>query len=238
MVGVAGAAFFFGGIWLDAFFGLIAVAAFVEFSGLVFKAISSPLYRAIALAAGAAYLGLAAVTLIAADRMIVFFIVGSVIAVDVFAYFFGRRFGGRKIAPSISPSKTWAGLFGGAIGAGVFLAALNQAYATPICRWYYDFMDSFKPPLPDGVFNFDHRCHFTSAPVDMNFILQTLIIGMGIAVVAQAGDFLESWIKRRAGVKDSSNLIPGHGGVLDRVDGIIAVALALGVGQILVRLTL
>ncbi len=55
-----------------------------------------------------------------------------------------------------------------------------------------------------------------------------IVLGAGLAVVAQAGDFLESWLKRRAKVKDSSRLIPGHGGVFDRVDGLIPVAIVAG----------
>jgi phosphatidate cytidylyltransferase len=54
------------------------------------------------------------------------------------------------------------------------------------------------------------------------------LLGAGLALVAQAGDFFESWLKRRAGVKDSSKLIPGHGGVFDRIDGMIPVAIAVG----------
>lgn len=58
--------------------------------------------------------------------------------------------------------------------------------------------------------------------------LIALLIGAFLAVVAQSGDFFESWLKRRAGMKDSSNLIPGHGGVLDRVDGLLPVAIVAG----------
>jgi phosphatidate cytidylyltransferase len=62
------------------------------------------------------------------------------------------------------------------------------------------------------------------------------LIGGGLALLAQAGDFFESWLKRRAGVKDSSRLIPGHGGVFDRIDGMVPVAIAVGVlGALLVR---
>jgi phosphatidate cytidylyltransferase len=62
-----------------------------------------------------------------------------------------------------------------------------------------------------------------------------LLVGLIAAVIAQSGDFFESWLKRRAGVKDSSNLIPGHGGVFDRVDGLLAVAFVLGVLQMVLR---
>ena len=55
------------------------------------------------------------------------------------------------------------------------------------------------------------------------------LVGALLAVVAQAGDFFQSWLKRKAGVKDSSRLIPGHGGVFDRIDGMLAVALVVGV---------
>ena len=107
-------------------------------------------------------------------------------AVDIFAYFAGRAIGGPKLAPAISPNKTWAGLIGGVIGA----AALGWAFAS----WF---------EMPDFFF-------YAGGP---------------LAVVAQAGDLLESWLKRRAGIKDSGSLLPGHGGVLDRLDGLLAVSL-------------
>jgi phosphatidate cytidylyltransferase len=110
-------------------------------------------------------------------------------ATDIFAYFFGRTIGGPKIAPSISPSKTWAGLVGGMIGAGLTGIALTRQFN-----------------LPD-ILN---------------------VLGAPLAVLAQCGDFFESWMKRRAGVKDSGQLIPGHGGVMDRLDGVVPVASVMG----------
>lgn len=109
-------------------------------------------------------------------------------ATDIGAYFAGRAIGGPKIAPAISPSKTWAGLGGGMVAAMVVGWGFQ--------RW---------GGLP-----------------------ATLALTSGlIAVAAQAGDFFESWLKRRAGVKDSGTLLPGHGGVLDRLDGVVtAVPLA------------
>ncbi|MDX2073914.1 MAG: phosphatidate cytidylyltransferase [Alphaproteobacteria bacterium] len=106
-------------------------------------------------------------------------------ATDIGAYFAGRLIGGPKLAPAISPNKTWAGLGGGALA-----AALVAAIAT-----------SFSP-VPSGVGN-------------------AIVLGLALAVLGQAGDLFESWLKRRADVKDSGTLIPGHGGLLDRVDGLI-----------------
>jgi phosphatidate cytidylyltransferase len=110
-------------------------------------------------------------------------------ATDIGAYFSGKAIGGPKIAPSISPNKTWAGLFGGMI------AAMIVAYGV-------------------NVF-------LVGAP-----IAPIVILGLGAicAILAQAGDFAESAWKRQFGIKDASNLIPGHGGVMDRLDGVFLTA--------------
>ena len=228
MVAVAGVVFAVGGLWLDVFVASVALAAFFEFVDLIRKATANLRLRFIGIAAGSVYLALAAFILIEMDPYFVGYLVGAVISVDIFAYFVGRRFGGRKIAPSISPSKTWSGLVGGSLGAGAFSALLSQFYATPVCQWYYDYVDSLGPPLPQGIARFDDRCHMASAPIDFSLVWQSLLVGLLIAVVAQSGDFLESWLKRKAGAKDSGRLIPGHGGVLDRIDGLIAVAFVSG----------
>ena len=114
-------------------------------------------------------------------------------ATDIGAFFIGRAFGRAKLAPTISPNKTLAGLYGGMAGATVFaggwalLAGLN---------W----------PL--------------------------LILAPLFAFAAQAGDLFESWMKRRAGVKDSGALLPGHGGLLDRLDGLVPVAILTAAAQV------
>jgi phosphatidate cytidylyltransferase len=128
--------------------------------------------------------------------------IGVVIATDVGAYFTGRTFGGPKIAPKISPSKTWSGLAGGMFAAGLW--GLLVAYL-----WL----------VIEGP---------SSSPFDRSNLLFAVVAGALLAIVAQAGDFLESWLKRRAGVKDSSRLIPGHGGVFDRIDGLLPVVLISG----------
>ncbi|MBV8869156.1 MAG: phosphatidate cytidylyltransferase [Acetobacteraceae bacterium] len=123
---------------------------------------------------------------------------------DVGAYLAGRLIGGPRLAPCVSPSKTWAGAAGGALA-----SALVSAGAAKF--------------LVLGV-------NVTGA----------LLLGAGLSVIGQAGDLAESAIKRRCGVKDSGRLIPGHGGLLDRLDAALAVApvaailsLALGRGVVL-----
>jgi phosphatidate cytidylyltransferase len=123
-----------------------------------------------------------------------------VIAVDVGAYFAGRAIGGPRIAPKISPAKTWAGLVGGALLAGLVGVLAELVDIGP---------GALIPGAP------------------MVALVGAVLSGVLIAVLAQAGDFFESWMKRRAGVKDSGALIPGHGGLFDRLDGFIAVFFTL-----------
>jgi len=118
-------------------------------------------------------------------RETILWIVACVWATDIGAYFLGSYVGGAKLAPSISPSKTWSGLVGAICTTAVVSAACGLVFnagETPVLA----------------------------------------LTGVAIAVVAQAGDLLESSAKRRAGVKDSGAIIPGHGGILDRIDGLIA----------------
>jgi phosphatidate cytidylyltransferase len=122
---------------------------------------------------------------------------------DVMAYFAGRAFGGPKLCPAISPKKTWSGAIGGTICATVLAVLLPRILGAvaPV-----EFAASVKFVHP-GVL---------------------AIIGVMLSVLAQLGDLLESWIKRRFGAKDASHLIPGHGGVMDRLDGFWAAAVAAG----------
>ena len=104
---------------------------------------------------------------------------------DVAAYFSGRAFGKRKLAPSISPGKTWEGAIGAAVGVVLYGLALRIGFA-------------FAPlSLPLWVFCL-----------------------LGVTAVSVVGDLFESMLKRQAGIKDSSNVLPGHGGVLDRIDSL------------------
>ena len=157
-------------------------------------------------AAGVLYLGPTAIALpwlradLSAGFDNVLFLLLLVWASDIGAYLVGRCIGGPKLAPRISPGKTWSGAVGGlvaAVGVAWLAAALLRPPAAP---W---------PTVP-------------------------LAAALGIA--AQAGDLFESWVKRHFGVKDSGRSIPGHGGLLDRLDAALAVlplaaALALAAGR-------
>jgi phosphatidate cytidylyltransferase len=113
---------------------------------------------------------------------------------DIGAYFAGRRFGRKKLAPTISPNKTVAGLYGGVAAA----ALLGGAWVL---------LRGLGLPL--------------------------LVLAPIYAACAQGGDLFESWMKRSAGVKDSGKLLPGHGGVLDRLDGLVPVAILTAAAQLL-----
>jgi len=160
--------------------GLIAGAAF-------FVAIVTRLPQ---LALGVVYCALPVLALVVLRRqgdglLETFWAMSLVWACDIGAYFAGRTIGGPKLAPTISPNKTWAGLGGGVLAASAFAAFLHMQYGLPLRL-------AFATPL--------------------------------LAALAQGGDLYESWLKRRAGVKDSGTLLPGHGGVLDRLDGLVPVA--------------
>lgn len=117
-------------------------------------------------------------------REILAFGILVVFAADSGAFFVGRTFGNRKIAPEISPGKTWEGLIGGIVAALIASWALSNLLSLE-----YSFT-------------------------------KILSMGLAIAVIGVAGDFGESWIKRLSGVKDSGSIIPGHGGIMDRLDAL------------------
>ena len=202
MLAVAGIAIWLGGAVLDAFIALVAAACFVELALLVAKATPGLPARLAGWVAGAAYIAAAGYALIGFSLEELVLVIGLVIATDTGAYFAGRTIGGPKIAPKISPSKTWAGLFGGMIAAALWFGS--------------------------GIYGV---ASLANSEQPASHVIPFVIGGALLAVAAQAGDFFESWLKRRAGVKDSSRLIPGHGGIFDRVDGLLPVAILLGMAK-------
>lgn len=208
MLAIAGAALVAGGNALVLLILVVATAALVELIRLIVKATANVPWRLAATLAASAYIGLAAAALALMPRPVFVVTILVVIATDVGAYFSGRTIGGPRIAPRISPSKTWAGLAGGMVLAGLWLASVAAV------------VGSATGAVDSAV---------SESDLEPRHVAFGFALGAGLAVAAQAGDFLESWIKRKAGVKDSSRLIPGHGGVLDRVDGILPVALIVGI---------
>lgn len=148
------------------------------------------------LAAGLLYVGLPVVALVSLREhtdvlgrndglLLTFWAMALVWACDSGAFFAGRAIGGPRLAPTISPNKTWAGFIGGLAAAGLFGFALVLLFDLPV---------------------------------------RLAIATPFLAILAQLGDLYESHLKRQAGVKDSGNLLPGHGGLMDQLDGLVAVA--------------
>jgi len=143
------------------------------------------------MAAGGAYMGASCIGLIWIRNdwdnglLAVIWILVLVWAADSGAYAAGRLIGGPKLAPKVSPNKTWAGLAGCVVSAGIAGAGIAQS-------------------------------------ADLDAFYELIAISAFIGLISQMGDLVESGVKRHFGVKDSSKLIPGHGGVLDRVDALLA----------------
>ena len=123
-------------------------------------------------------------------------------ASDIFAYFTGKTIGGLKLAPKISPKKTWAGFIGSSIGAGIVATGLTCPLALE--KW-------------DVV------------TIGQMSWMGYAMMGFILAMFGQMGDLFISFIKRRYKVKDTGTLIPGHGGILDRIDALLLVTLLFGV---------
>ena len=162
--------------------------------GMLATAALAPSDRRVWTAAGIPYaglLGMAPIVLRNDDQygfLAIVFVFAVVWATDIVAYFVGRAVGGPKLAPRISPKKTWSGAVGGTVAA--IAAALLVAVLAGL------------PNLP-----------------------ALGLIAAATSALAQAGDLFESALKRRFGAKDSSHLIPGHGGLMDRLDGFVAAAI-------------
>lgn len=127
-----------------------------------------------------------------AGMIIILWILLVLWATDSGAYFVGRMFGGRRLAPRISPGKTWAGFYGGTAAGviiGVAIAAIIQDFS----------------------------------------IFRTVLASIFLSLVGQCGDLAISALKRHFGVKDMGNIIPGHGGIIDRLDSLLFGAVAVGI---------
>ena len=130
------------------------------------------------------------------------FVMTVVMAADISAYFTGKRFGKNKLAPAISPGKTWEGVFGAMVGVTLYVMVVGWASG----HMHY--------PVFPGI----------------------IVAGWWWVALAVIGDLFESAVKRQAGVKDSGALLPGHGGLLDRIDALTSTLPFAGIALILQRL--
>ena len=186
----------FGPAGMQALQAVVLLAAGAAGLGLFARGIARP--RAFWVTSGLLYCGLPGIALLWLRSVIdgaglTLGLLLVVWATDIGAYFAGRFIGGAKLAPRISPNKTWAGAVGGVIAA--LLTMLAYAY----------------------------KLQLAGAAVAL------MALAAGLSVVTILGDLFESWLKRRAGVKDSGALLPGHGGVLDRLDGLVPAAVIAAV---------
>ncbi len=213
---VVGAFIYAGGTWWAGFVIIVSFAVLREWLRLIRH--RQGFQYALWLTMGLLYIGLTGFLFVELRErpngvITLYSIILGVIATDTFAYFVGRFAGGKKIAPKISPSKTWSGLFGGCLGAFVTTAII--LFYVKENHKFYGVLEILNTFSLIGIF------------------ASSFLIGFLLATVAQAGDFFESWMKRIADVKDSGRLLPGHGGVFDRVDGLLSVTLIAGVAEFL-----
>ena len=138
---------------------------------------------------------------LAHGEWLILFMLALVAAADIGAYFSGTRFGRRKLAPAVSPGKSWEGFFGGIL----------SSLALTIIVWFCALRES-SPELP---------------------LPWWLAIALATVLASILGDLTESMVKRHRGVKDSGSLLPGHGGVMDRLDSISAAAPVFALGLLL-----
>lgn len=128
---------------------------------------------------------------------------------DIFAYFVGRSVGRHLMSPRISPKKTWEGAIASLL-ASLVVGALLFRYSMPISTWL---LDMHLIERKDGLFS-----------LQVPALWPALLLSAALNIAAQLGDLVESLIKRGAGVKDSGTLLPGHGGMLDRIDAMLFAA--------------
>ena len=201
MVAVAGTALWLGGWIWGAFVALVALGAFLEWSRLTMAFARSGVVRFVWHLAGLFYIGMAGLVIVVLRWAPFGLGPLAVILATVIAVDVGAYLFGRTFGgPKIAPSISPSKTWSG-LGGGILGAVIVMLVTIGLLA-------------------------------DSSVSLSDAVLALGVAalaaLVAQVGDFFESWMKRRAGVKDSGNLLPGHGGLLDRLDGLLAVLFVFG----------
>jgi phosphatidate cytidylyltransferase len=152
---------------------------------------------------------------------LVVFLLLVVWAGDVAAYYVGRAWGRRKLAPSISPGKSWEGAIASVLGSMLIAAGLVGLAALQQEPWNSAVLSWLERVCPAAILSYPDELWYW------------LVLAVVVNVAAQVGDLAESALKRSAGVKDSGSILPGHGGVLDRIDALLLAAPALWYAQVI-----
>jgi phosphatidate cytidylyltransferase len=147
--------------------------------------------------------------LIPDGALAVFYLLLVVWAGDIFAFYVGRAIGRHRLAPRISPGKSWEGTAASIIGS-MIVGGLILVYNRPIAERLYDWKLLAGQSVLSG-----------RPTPEANAIWMAILVSASINIAAQFGDLVESMMKRGADIKDSGKLLPGHGGVLDRVDALL-----------------
>ncbi len=189
---------YYGGIYFQIFLALLVVVAVYEWWKMAFRVKNSTIIGLL----GSLYIGVclgAIYGLRAEDNgvLLVFSLFALVWAGDTGAYFAGKFIGGAKMAPVLSPNKTWSGLIGGMIAGGLVFYYMVSVFLDFSNLWVF-------------------------------------VFGAVMGIIGQAGDVAISAMKRFVGVKDTGNIIPGHGGVLDRIDALMPVSLFVFVAYLVI----
>lgn len=210
-----GLCIYMGGYWFDVLCGVFVVLSLGEWVALWYKRfqkVKTSVLDICLIVVGCLYIALAfykiwQIKSLPYKQLMTLLVI---VSTDTGAYIVGKRWGKTLFAPTISPKKTWEGFWGGVIICTLVCSAV--VYVELALLAPYQGFTSF-------VANF-------LGSISVFSLLVLTIRFMFYSIAAHLGDLLESWAKRYLGVKDSSNLIPGHGGVLDRVDSLMGVCMA------------
>ena len=152
---------------------------------------------------------------------VILFLFCVVWAGDIAAFYAGRNWGRRKLAPSLSPGKSWEGAVASVAGSVLAAAALVGFAALQQAPWNAVVLSWLERACPAAILSYSEDLWYW------------LLLAVVVNVAAQVGDLAESALKRSAGVKDSGDLLPGHGGVLDRIDALLLAAPVLWYAQVI-----
>lgn len=193
-----------GGLYASALILLITSLIFFEWTRVCLSSPFTPWKKLGWFVAGCVYVGIALggflslISLSGGGKMVMAYVLLA-LASDTGGYLFGISLRGPKLAPRISPSKTWSGSVGALVLTWIVAHGILMAMAN----------------------------------LGLTDLWMSGIIAIPLSLITQGGDLLESWMKRRFHIKDTGHIIPGHGGVLDRVDGVLAIGVGLFIIQLL-----